>query len=55
MEDDVDFSAVDFAVDIDLQKFKLAFTAKVLDVGKASGEQVVDGNDRITLSQQGIT
>ena len=55
MEDDVDFSAVDFAGDIDLQKLKLAITAKLLEFGKASGEQVFDGNDRITLSQQGIT
>ena len=54
MEDEVDFATVDFAVDIDLKKFELAFAAQVLNVRKESGEQVVNRDDRITFGEKSI-
>ena len=45
VENVIHFSALELAIDVELQELKLTFAPQVLNVGKTSGEQVVHGDD----------
>src|SRR5580704_13357038 len=49
------FSAVEGLVDIELAKLEAGVVAQVVEVGGASGEQIVGDDDRVAFGQQRIT
>jgi hypothetical protein len=49
------FSAIEGKVDIELTELEAGVFAQVIEIGGASGEQVVDDNDRVTISKECIT
>src|SRR5215469_2619673 len=54
MENVVDLAAVERPVDIQLLKFEITFSAQVLDVRRAPGEEIVHGDDRVAFRQQRV-
>jgi hypothetical protein len=50
----IHLSALERTVDIKLEKFEVPLPSLVLDIRYATGEQVVDGNHRVTFRDQSV-
>src|SRR5438445_4279277 len=51
----IDSSAIERLVDVKLAKFKPAFVAQMLEIGLPAGQQVINGDNRVTFTQKRIT
>lgn len=51
----IDLSAVEGKVDIELAELEAGIVAQVIEIGGASGEQIVDDDDRVTFCKECIT
>jgi len=55
MKYEVNGTAVVGIADIEFAELKTRVVFEVRKIGKPSGEQIVDGNDRVAFAQEGIT
>ena len=50
----IHLAAIEWLINVDLLKFKSRVSTQVIDVGKTSGEQIIDGDNRVAFGQQCI-
>src|SRR5690242_11490380 len=55
MKNVIHLADVKGTVDVELLEFKIAFTAQVVDVRDAPGEEIIDGDDRVAFGKQRVT